>query len=364
MKPLPKFYTPVWPYQGFQLVKRPDTPNYYIVWCPKGSGQYKRKSTKTRDLAAAQRVMVKFVDQRARQISTDPDEVKLLDCLLPYVKRKVANAKGWPAERTAEKHWIAFLEREGLVYVADLTIGMQELYATWRRDSLIASVGRCSNATINREFNVMRAALRQAEKHGQIDRAPFIMNLANPRPRERVLTQEEHLALLDACTEPHLYLFVMLATHTLQRPGAIFELRTGQVNLDKRLIDFHRPGEHQTCKRRAVVPISDTLYPHLKEAIRTSLSGYVVEYKGARITHVKRSFATACRHAGIEDATPYVLRRTGATLLAAAGVPLRQIAGMLGHTTTNTTEYHYAKHAPEYMVQAKSALDEIYGASQ
>jgi hypothetical protein len=40
---------------------------------------------------------------------------------------------------------------------------------------------------------------------------------------------------------------------------------------------------------------------------------------------------------------------------------MRQIAGMLGHTTQRTTEL-YAKHAPEFLYEAASALDHMFNA--
>jgi hypothetical protein len=40
---------------------------------------------------------------------------------------------------------------------------------------------------------------------------------------------------------------------------------------------------------------------------------------------------------------------------------MRQIAGMLGHTTTHTTEYHYAKHRPGFLADAARGLDAIFG---
>lgn len=355
------FYEPLWEYQEYQLVKRPDTPNIYITWCKPGSSEYQRKSTRTSDLARAQEILIKYVRDRDRPVRTEPHEVSILDCLVDYVERKIATKTHWTAERTALKHWMAFTKKEDLVVVSDLTLKMQEHYIEWRRTSLLKKNGRASNATINRDLDVLRAALRDAWKQARLTHPPFVTSLPNPRPRERTLSPQEHAALIDACSEPHLYLFVMLATHTLQRPGAILELRTEQVDLEKGIIDFHKPGESETNKRRAVVPISSTLRPHVERAVNNSKSGFVIERNGERVKEVKRSFRTACSHAELIGVTPYVLRRTGATLLAAAGVPLRQIAGMLGHSTTHTTEYHYAKHQPQYLSEAIGTLDRVLG---
>src|SRR5690606_30709259 len=89
-------------------------------------------------------------------------------------------------------------------------------------------------------------------------------------------------------------------------------------------------------------------------------TGFIVEYKGAPVREIKHSFRQACKRAGLgKDVTAYTLRHTGATLLAAAGVPLRQIGGMMGHSEARTTEL-YAKHSPDFLKEAASALDAIF----
>lgn len=167
--------------------------------------------------------------------------------------------------------------------------------------------------------------------------------------------------LLDACTLDHLRLFCTIALHTLQRPGAILELRTEQVNLRSARIDFLPPGEAQSRKRRPVVPVSDTLQPLLAESIGESETGFVVEWNGRPVASVGRAFRAARNAAGLgTDVTPYTLRHTGATLLLAAGVPIRQVAGMLGHTEERTTEL-YGKHHVDFLGDAKRALDRLFG---
>ena len=61
--------------------------------------------------------------------------------------------------------------------------------------------------------------------------------------------------------------------------------------------------------------------------------------------------------AGIEDATPYTLRHTAATWMAQRGVPMWEIAGLMGHTSTRMVERVYAKHHPDHMQKATRALD-------
>ena len=80
---------------------------------------------------------------------------------------------------------------------------------------------------------------------------------------------------------------------------------------------------------------------------------------GRPVKSIKTAFRAAARRAGLEDVCPYTLRHTGATLLAASGVSMRQISGFLGHTTERTTEL-YAKHRPEFLMDAAATLDELF----
>lgn len=162
-----------------------------------------------------------------------------------------------------------------------------------------------------------------------------------------------------ACTEPHLHLFVKMALFILQRKSALLGLRVEQVDLVHNRINFHRSGELVTCKRRSVIPIADGLWPDLAHAVQSIRSGYVIEYNGHPVRSVKRALRTASDRIGLKPVTPNVLRHTPATLLAGAGVPMRQISGMIGHSQLSTTE-RYAKHQPEYLTEASAASNSLF----
>jgi integrase len=355
------FYEPVWAYGDHQLVRRPDTTNLYIVWYDTTQSRYRRQSTGTADLDEAKQQLIELAKRREKPKTAMAHEASALELLVDYVERTNRDKWRWTAERSALKHFAAFFEHESLTLVSELTIDVQERYVEWRRKTLRQAGFEGSNGSIARELTVLRAALRDAWKRGRLESAPYIMSLPKPPPRQRFLTQEEFRRLIDACTQEHLYRFVMLAVHTLQRPIALFDLRIEQVDLDRGRIDFLPPGELQSNKRRPVVPVTRTLRPILAECIEESVSGYVLEYLGGPLQCVRRSFGTACRQADLVGVTPYTLRHTGATLLAASGVPMRQIAGMLGHTVQKTTEI-YAKHHPDFMGEASSALDRLFTA--
>ena len=152
-------------------------------------------------------------------------------------------------------------------------------------------------------------------------------------------------------------LFCLLALHTAARPSAALALTWPRVDLDRRLITLNPAGRIQTAKRRPVVPINDTLDAALREAAEIRTIDHVIEWGGQPVTSIKTGFRAARQRAGLgPEVTPYVLRHTSATWMALAGVPMRDIAAMLGHDDEATTSRIYAKHSPDYLRDAAAAL--------
>lgn len=76
----------------------------------------------------------------------------------------------------------------------------------------------------------------------------------------------------------------------------------------------------------------------LQGLIRRIDSPYVfVDQNGRRFKEVKRSFATACRKAGLKDFHFHDLRHTFASQLVMAGVDLITVKELLGHKSIAMT---------------------------
>ncbi len=349
-------------YNGYWLWQRSDTPIYYIAWHPRGRKGWRRKSTGTQDFELAKQRLVEWVSARAGPLRDQaPENVRVADVLHHYAESVMKGRPSYAQTRSGSRALLAFFAEHDVVFVSDLTLDVQDRYIEWRRDQIRARGHAGSNGTIGRDLDVLSAAVREYWKRGYLLNPPWIRNLPPPAPRDRVLEPDEWRRLLAECHEPHLRLFCQLAVHTLQRPGAIFHLTWKQVDLQQRRIDFLAPGVTQTNKRRPVVPINGTLWRVLSKVGPGAPDGHVVTYKGRPIKNVRKSFAKACERANLSQVTPYVLRHSGATWMAASGVPMRQISGMLGHSQQRTTEQWYAKHRPEFLKDAAGALDRLFG---
>lgn len=210
-----------------------------------------------------------------------------------------------------------------------------------------------ADGTILREIGTLRASLAWAVEHQWIKQKPIISNPVKiPPPKDRWITKDEARRLIAGCVEPHVRLFCVLALSTAARMGAILELTWGRVDLDRRRIDF---GQGHGNKRRAVVPINDELERALRAAKEIACSDYVIEWRGKQMRWMKKGFAAACTRVGLEDVTPHVLRHSVATWLAMDGTPMREIARLLGDQEA-TVERVYAKHSPDYLRRATSAV--------
>lgn len=219
-----------------------------------------------------------------------------------------------------------------------------------------------SDGTIRRELACLRAAIRYEHRNGRLTREVAVWLPEKPEGKDRWLTRSEAAKLLNAARQEekcrtYLPLFIQMGLSTGARKGAILSLRWPQVDLGRGVIDFNEIGRKRTKKKRAIIPIPRGLLWSLKKAHQHGSDlGYVINLDGSPIKNIKRSFATACKRAGIEGVTPHTLRHTAGTWMAQAGVPMWEIAGYLGHSHETTTEL-YSHHSPDHLLRAREALD-------
>jgi integrase len=215
----------------------------------------------------------------------------------------------------------------------------------------------CAAVTVRNELAVIRAALNLAERDKLIAKAPFVPMPKLPTAGIRHLTRPQFRKLLEGAKagSPHIALFMQLAIGTGARMAALLELTWDQVNLEQGIIDLNPPDRVQTSKGRATVPINAQTRAALEEALPAATCDYVIEHKGCRVASIKTAWNAAVRRSGIK-ATPHMLRHSAAVWAAEAGVPMEQIAGLLGHTDSRITSRVYARFSPDFLKGAAEAL--------
>lgn len=327
----------------YDLVQRPESPNWYITWTE--GRRSRRVSTGTPDRAQAELVKAAFLLERNRRPEAAPDDVAIVTALQDYYDGYAKDLPSAPQAKIAIDHLTRFY---GLSKVAAINPATHDEYVKARRPA--------GNETINRERMVLRAALYWMKKRGGLREVPHIPRLPSSPVKERVLSREEAARLIKACrVSPHLLMFVRLALYTGARRGAILDLTWDRVDFDRRLIYYPLPEAVHARKRRAVVPFAGALCTALRRAYRERQTDWVVEWEGAPVASIKTAFRRAVARAGLAGVTPHTLRHTAATWATQSGVPLWHVAGMLAQRAV-TTEKVYAKHQPEYLRDAARAM--------
>jgi integrase len=214
-----------------------------------------------------------------------------------------------------------------------------------------------SDSTIWSELSRLRSALRWAENKRLIDRAPKIWLPAPSPPRDRRMTREQVSAFIAACTMPHVKLFAILAATTGARMGAILSLTWDRVDLERGLIHYQDPTMFRTKKGRATTPVNALARGTLIDARAGATTPFVIEWAGQRVRSVKKGIATAGERAGTPWVTAHVFRHSAACILAEAGVPMAEIAQLLGHKDSRMVETVYAKFSPAYLQRAAGTLE-------
>lgn len=336
---------------NYRLVRRGS--RFYVRWWENGSWQ--RVSTGETDLRRASVWLQQFAAGRG---TPEPPKQPALSAILDgYLADRKEVARAYDTLEVACKalrRWLGDLEPEHLT---------KERIRFYRRQRRVEGyeVGPpdarrrkpVQDGTLLRELVTLRAALKWALHAKWISEVPYIEVPRQPPPRERWLSRDEAERLQNAAQAFHVKVFLAVALYTAARSGAVLELTWDRVDLAGGLIDL---GVAPGGKGRGIVPIADVLRPVLMEAWEARTSRYVVERGGKPVASVKTGVRAAARRAGLEGVTPHTLRHTAATWMAMAGIPMEQIARLMGHATYRVTEKVYAKYSPDYLRGAIAAL--------
>ncbi len=219
-----------------------------------------------------------------------------------------------------------------------------------------------TEATVNREMSTLRHMLNKAVEWGMLEASPFAkgsrLMLKENNHRLRFLTEAE-IDLLKECS-PHLKPIVETAMLTGMRRGELLSLKWEQIRNG-----FIYLTETKSGKARQI-PINDRLAEVLKEVRRGNQfkSPYVFcDPQGRRFYEVKRSFASACRRAGIEAFRFHDLRHTFASRLVMKGASLKAVQELLGHADLKMT-MRYAHLSQEHLRDSVNLLNDLPGGKE
>lgn len=197
-----------------------------------------------------------------------------------------------------------------------------------------------TGATVNRYMASLSCALSFAVKErGLLERNPVsnIDRKKEPRGRTRFLSDEDRAKLLAACAKSEwapLHTLVLLAITTGARKGELIGIRWADVDLKKgRVLVSETKNDDQRT-----LPLAGKALEALRELKlhNSSRSEFVFPQPSGlpgAYEHFDGHWYAALELAGITDFHFHDLRHTTASMLAAQGCSLLEIADVLGHKT-------------------------------
>ena len=269
---------------------------------------------------------------------------------------------------------------------------LRDLTANDVRSALERLARTRSTRTVQLAQGALVRAIRYAEASDLVGRNVAAL-VSTPRGQagrpSKSLTVEQARALLKASEQARLHAYIVLCLLTGCRPEEARALRWDHVDL-KGDPDARPPvpphinvwrsvragGDVKTAKSRRSLRIPamavEALAAHrVRQARDRLIAGEMWQDNGLVFasavgtpldpSHVRRAFKKICQDAGIgEDWTPRELRHTFVSIMSEQGVPVEEIARLVGHSATATTETVYRHELRPVISTGAEVMDTIF----
>ena len=283
---------------------------------------------------------------RAVKISFD----KFKELYLQWAKGN-KKPKSFVRDECSFKHLSRFFNGKML---SEISCFLVEKYKLVRKEE------KAGPATINRELGCLRHMFNMAIKWKRIQFNPVreVKFLKEPKSKDRILSEEEEIQLLEAIRTghkaKHLKPIIITALNTGMRKGEILNLKWSNVDFKTRYILVEETKNGEIRK----IPMNEKLTATLEGAKKVSKSEYVFSENGKPYGDVKTGWWTVLRKAGIENFRFHDLRHTFGSRLGMAGVDIRTIQELMGHKDIKMT-MRYSHPTPEHKKNAVKVLDGV-----
>ena len=272
-----------------------------------------------------------------------------------YVKANNKPSEQYHKSMVLRVHLLPFF---GKLELRNVTAEHVERYKAAKRASGLAAI------TINLHLGMLAKCLRTAIEWNRVKEMPKIARLKVEQKMVSFLTPPESERLLAYArrhaTEWHD--IILLALRTGMRRGELLGLQWGDIDLERLKITVRHSmvmgllGSPKNGRFR-IMPMS----PEVREmlAARTDKRGFVFQsVTGGASTKstLDRNLRRICGGAGMAHVHWHTFRHTFASQLAASGLPLNIVQGLMGHSDIKMT-MRYAHFSPTLYDRAVDVLD-------
>jgi integrase len=213
-------------------------------------------------------------------------------------------------------------------------------------------------AAVNRDLAVLRILFNLAMRMRKAKSSPVagVKLLPEHNLQRRVLSWEEGLAYLAAASQP-LRDVAMLMLETGLRPGEVFHLRKGDVNLE---LGFLRIPAGKTAFARRTIPLMQLARAVLATRILRANSEWLFPAPNnvtRPLSSMRKAHEATFHRSRIKPHFRfYDLRHTALTRMAMAGVDLPTLRELAGHASVQMT-MRYVHPTPDHKKNAVRKLE-------
>jgi integrase len=242
-----------------------------------------------------------------------------------------------------------------------------------------------STVTLRRPLSILRHSIRRAQARDLVKRNVALLcdpPKGQPGRPSKSLTREQAGRLLRAAGDsPTMNAYVVVSLLIGARTEELRALTWSRVNLDGNppTIDLWRSvrahGDTKTTKSRRTLELPArcvealTKHRYLVEQQSAESGRQLEEYDLVFSTttpldsaNVRRAFRRVVAAAGMDPKswTPRELRHSFVSLLSSSGMPIEDIAHLVGHANTRVTELVYRKELRPVLTRGAFAMDALF----
>lgn len=344
--------------------------NYTACKCPIWRDGYEkgvrvRRSMETRNWDRAQRALLPAGESTSATLA-DASESYQLDC----AARELASST-LRSYRNTLRDFLDYAKLRGLVHTSDLRV---EHFSAFRQ-SRKGRKGKMRPASLRKELETLRGWCEFCISNGWIKDNPA--KKVKP-PRESFVPtmpfeKRDIVKVLAACdllgednpneasakrarVRARALILILLYAGLRISDAAILERSRLDESTGKILIRVMKTGTPLYISiPRPVIEALQDLPEESKRYFLWSGNGKVTAHIGS----LRRTVSRLMKLAGIKNGNPHRFRDTFAVRLLESGVPIRTVQLLLGHSSVQTTEKHYAPYVASHQKMLDSAVSNL-----